>query len=284
MTICSDMSKTYYPAVAVIMSVYKSDALVYFQEAVESILKQDYPNITIFLFCDGPLHSEVNCYIETLSIKENVYIIRSQKNIGLASALNALIETVLRDSKYEFIARMDSDDISRRSRLSKQVEYMVQNDNIDVCGTSCREFGADFCLEEKHLPVDHTDLLDFSIARCPFIHPTVIFRRRVFESGVRYPTSTQLTEDMALWFNLLSQGFKFSNLSEVLLDYRVNNGMLKRRQGFGKAISEIKIRAKYMVKLHRVNLTNILLISARLFFHLMPQTLMSLVYKKVRNR
>ncbi|HHL6977876.1 TPA: glycosyltransferase [Escherichia coli] len=277
------MPKQHHPAVAVIMSVYKSDMLDNFRDAIESILKQDYPNITVFLFCDGPLQSEVNNYIMDLSVRYNINVTYSKKNIGLASGLNSLIDAVLSNAEYEFIARMDSDDISRISRLSKQIEFMITHEDVDVSGTSCREFGADFCLEEKHLPVKHSDLLNFSIARCPFIHPTVMFRRRVFETGIRYPVSTQLTEDMALWFNLLSQGFKFSNLNEILLDYRVNSAMLKRRNGFRKALSEITIRMKYMVRLRRVNITNIMLISARLFFHLMPPTLMSLAYKKFRN-
>lgn len=50
MTMDLDMPKQHHPAVAVIMSVYKSDMLDNFRDAIESILKQDYPNITVFYF------------------------------------------------------------------------------------------------------------------------------------------------------------------------------------------------------------------------------------------
>ena len=65
------MPKQHHPAVAVIMSVYKSDMLDNFRDAIESILKQDYPNITVFYFGDGPLQSEVNNYIMDLSVRYN---------------------------------------------------------------------------------------------------------------------------------------------------------------------------------------------------------------------
>ncbi len=113
---------------------------------------------------------------------------------------------------------------------------------MDVCGTSCHEFGASFSLDEKHLPKGHDQLVEFSITRCPFIHPTVMFRSSVFEKGHRYPTNTSLTEDMALWFQLLKSGCVFANLNDVLLDYRLNENTINRRHGIGKAFSEIRIR------------------------------------------
>ncbi|WP_053900199.1 glycosyltransferase [Escherichia coli] len=270
------------PAIAVIMSVYKSDSLKYVKEALESILNQDYSNFIIFIFRDGILNSELDMFLNNYAFNNHVVIVGSEQNIGLAAALNYLIDKVLNETECDYIARMDSDDISRPSRFSTQVKFLETHTDVDVCGTSCHEFGADFALYEKHLPEEHAALLDFSISRCPFIHPTVMFRRKVFESGIRYPTSTNLTEDMALWFELLSKSFVFSNINEVLLDYRLNKNTLKRRHGLKKALSEVKIRLFYMVKLRRVTAKNIFLIILRFFFHLMPTQLMSIAYKKAR--
>lgn len=270
--------------VAVIMSVYKSDSLDNIQKAVLSLTNQDYSAFSVFIFIDGGVDPKVESYLNDCCSVHNVILVRSAENIGLAGALNKLIDQILLKPNYEFIARMDSDDISRPSRLSAQVAFMLRNEHVDVCGTSCREFGADFALEEKHLPTDHEDLLDFSITRCPFIHPTVMFRRRIFESGIRYPTTTKFTEDMALWFELLSKGYIFSNINDILLDYRLNQDTLKRRQGLGKAFSEIGVRLNYMFKLQRVTVKNTLLITSRLFFHLLPEQLMTVAYKRARRK
>lgn len=271
------------PKVAVIMSVYKSDDLSYFKLAVDSILKQSYLETDLYVWQDGPVPQAIESYLDILSEDERVYITRSEKNSGLATALNSLIEIVVSSNNYKFVARMDSDDISYYDRISKQVEFLINNPDIDVVGTGCREFGGSFALEAKILPQTHEELLDFSVVRCPFIHPSVMFRASVFKSsGVRYPVDTELTEDMALWFKLLRSGAKFANLPDILLDYRLNEATLSRRRGLSKALSEVKVRLAYMYSLNRISAKNILGVCSRLFFHMMPLGLIRLAYKHLR--
>ncbi len=266
--------------VAVIMSVYHSDESSSFIDAIESILKQTF-NCDLFIYQDGEVSDELFAIIELYSKLDNVYCFASNSNKGLASALNFLIDYSNKKG-YEYIARMDSDDISHPDRIKKQVDFLNLNVDVDVLGTSCREFGASFAIEEKHLPKTHEELLNFSITRCPFIHPSVMFRSCIFDNGHRYPENTTLTEDMALWFQLLNDNVRFANLNEVLLDYRLNENTINRRKGFKKAMSEINIRASNMISLKQVNLKNILLIISRIIFHLMPSPLVKLAYKKLR--
>ncbi|PML75588.1 glycosyltransferase [Enterovibrio norvegicus] len=268
--------------VAVIMSVYRSDCLSDLMVAVNSILGQTYKNIHLYLFRDGEVPENIQSYLDTISENDQVYLYQSPSNNGLAKALNKLIDRVVSSKDYAFVARMDSDDISRPARIERQVDFLRRNPDVDVCGTSCKEFGASFALAEKHLPTTHLELLEFSITRCPFIHPTVMFRIRVFDSGIRYPTETAFTEDMALWLELLTQGYKFSNINEILLDYRLNENTIKRRKGLDKAISEVKVRLLHMVKLERISIKSVLLILSRLAFHLLPNSLMRLAYKNAR--
>lgn len=271
----------YAKKVAVIMSVYKNDNFYFFMRAVDSILEQDYKNLVLFIFVDGPVSSQIEKYLDKIE-SPLVMIFNSKVSLGLAKGLNVLIDKLISLGDFEYIARMDSDDISYKTRIARQVEFLNSNLSIDICGTSCREFGASFALEEKHLPTTHQQLLDFSITRCPFIHPSVMFRRRVFETGIRYPTDTALTEDMALWFELLVNGFKFANINEVLLDYRLNENTIKRRKGVNKALSEVKVRLYYMFKLKCISFRSILLILSRVVFHLLPDSIMKYAYKNVR--
>ncbi|UKA02550.1 glycosyltransferase [Photobacterium damselae] len=262
------------------MSVYAKDNALMLTEAINSIYNQTVP-CDIFIFLDGELPLELNEVIDKYSCLDNIYIFSSKVNIGLARALNNLINISIQ-RKYNYIARMDSDDLSRPDRIEKQLQFFHENLDIDVLGTSCREFGASFALDEKHLPQTHEELLNFSITRCPFIHPSVMFRASVFAKGHRYPENTTLTEDMALWFQLLNDGIRFANLNEVLLDYRLNENTIYRRKGLKKAMSEINIRTKNMLTLKQVNFKNISLIGARIVFHLLPSTLVKLAYKKAR--
>lgn len=270
--------------VAVIMSIYRNDILDYVKDSVESITNQTYKNLSIFICYDGFVSEEICDYIAALqAIHKNIYVFKNETNQGLARSLNLLIDEVLRLDTYEFIARMDSDDISLNIRIDEQVRFLINNPHIDVCGSYCKEFGAEFALEEKKLPVDHCSLTRFSIARCPFIHPTVVFRVKIFKDGHRYPTQTALTEDMAFWFHLLFFKYKFANISKILLHYRINKDTLYRRKGFMKAMSEVSIRFKYMFLLKQISFKNIFLIASRLFIHILPNIFLSLLYKKIRN-
>lgn len=268
--------------VAVIMSVYSGDKIDYLKVAVQSILEQTYAHIDLYIYKDGELDLTVTEYITFLAGMPNVYVFGKSQNMGLAKGLNYLIEKVLGKGGYCYIARMDADDISRPNRIEKQVHFMNENIELSVSGTSCAEFGAAFSLAEKHLPAKHEDLINFSVARCPFIHPTVIFRTELFNKGLRYPTNTDFTEDMALWLKLLDEGYQFGNLNEILLDYRLDEGTVGRRKGLKKALSEILLRQKYMKRLNMVSLRNFILVYSRLFFHLAPKYLVKLSYKYFR--
>ncbi|HIF9547446.1 TPA: glycosyltransferase [Photobacterium damselae] len=266
--------------VAVIMSVYKSDFPDMLEVAIKSILKQS-EKCDLLIYQDGHIPQELSDILNEYLGRNEIQIFINPVNKGLAFGLNYLINIALKQG-YDYIARMDSDDISRPTRIEQQVNFFENNKNIDVLGTSCREFGASFALDEKHLPQSHEELLDFSITRCPFIHPSVMFRASVFTKGHRYPENTTLTEDMALWFQLLNDGVRFANLNEILLDYRLNENTINRRKGFKKAMSEINIRARNMLSLKQVSFKNISLIGARIIFHLMPSSLVKLAYKKAR--
>mgnify|MGYP005675219257 CR=1 FL=1 len=102
--------------VAVIMSVYKNDDLCYLKESVNSILGQSYL-CDFFIYVDGDIPSEMSDYLDSIHQHKNVQLICNHINNGLAYALNELINLT---KSYEYIARMDSDDISYSDRISKQ--------------------------------------------------------------------------------------------------------------------------------------------------------------------
>ncbi|AAW84670.1 glycosyltransferase [Aliivibrio fischeri ES114] len=270
----------YKDKVAVIMSVYKSDNPIDFNVAVNSIIRQTL-KCDIFIYQDGPVSRELKSAINRFRKFNNIFIFVSEENKGLAYALNYLIDSCLLNN-YQYIARMDSDDISHKNRMSIQVNFLEDNSDIHVVGSYCKEFGADCSLAEKKLPITHNDLLNFSITRCPFIHPSVMFRTSIFYNGLRYPVNTKYTEDMAFWFILLDLGYKFENIPETLIDYRMTENTVLRRRGFDKALSEVFIRFKYMIKFKKITVKNVSFIIGRFVFHLLPPNAIKYLYKKMR--
>lgn len=268
--------------IAVVMSVYKNDCKEYLTCAIESILAQTYQDFKLFIKVDGEIGEELKNALNYYHTHPKIYISYRDVNKGLASSLNELIDLVLNEQCYELIARMDSDDISLPERLDEQLKFMMNNPDIDVVGSYCHEFGSTFALNVKKVPLQHEQLLEYTIYKCPFIHPTVMFRTAIFESDIRYPTKTSLSEDLALWFTLLINGYQFANIDKVLLDYRLTSSTLSRRTGLSKAISEVKIRTNFAMQMHVLSLRSFSLIMARGLFALCPPMIKKVMYKKCR--
>ncbi len=269
--------------VAVIMSVYKNDDLCYLKKAIDSIMSQSYEKLHFFLYIDGPVSTEVCSYLKVVENNNKISIHRSNDNYGLATALNNLIDLILRHpTNFEYIFRMDADDISLPSRLLKQIDYMENNLEVSISGGYCEEFGSSYSLPIKKLPLKHEELLRFSLLRCPFIHPTVVFRRKVFECGYRYPINTYLTEDMALWYELLISGYVFGNIPEVLIKYRMDEDTIKRRLGFKKGMSEFLLRLKYMKKMNQLGFFNIIKLLTKSSISILPVPFVKVLYKYMR--
>lgn len=114
--------------VAIIMSVYHADRADYLKTAVESILSQSYINFDFFIYRDGPIQDHSERYIEEMANSDmRMKYIKGKSNQGLAVALNTMIDQIISEGVYSYIARMDSDDISRKNRILRQVEFLLSN-------------------------------------------------------------------------------------------------------------------------------------------------------------
>lgn len=104
--------------IAVLMSVYKNDKPSYLKDAVMSILSQSFRDYKYFISIDGPIGDELRKVLESIS-DSRIEIIESKDNKGLATILNGLLDKCQKEG-YEFIARMDADDISVLDRFENR--------------------------------------------------------------------------------------------------------------------------------------------------------------------
>ena len=61
-------------------------------------------------------------------------------------------------------------------------------------------------------------------------HMSVIFRKKAVQEAGSYVTLLYF-EDYELWLRMISKGYKFHNLNEVLVYVRTDEGFQKRRGG-----------------------------------------------------
>jgi glycosyltransferase involved in cell wall biosynthesis len=216
---------------AVIMSVYQNDKLKFLKESVQSILDQTLTQFHYYIIFDGPVSPDIETYISSLK-DSRIKLFRLEMNRGLASALNYLLEIVLKNPDYELIARMDADDISVLNRFEKQRDFLSENPDISCVGCWYHEIDeSGRHLSDRKLPVEHEALKKLYYIRTPFAHPSVMYRRNLIETAGFYPTNTVLMEDNVLWGKALKAGLRFANIPEYLLKFRKDERFYKRRSG-----------------------------------------------------
>lgn len=104
------------------------------------------------------------------------------QNRGLACVLNDLI-AIAHVQGFDYLARMDADDVMLSSRLQKQMSYMESHKDIDVVGGAIEEMDKQSISRGKTIiyPLTHQECVNFFEKRNPLAHPAVLFRYSFFE-------------------------------------------------------------------------------------------------------
>lgn len=206
------------------MATYKGDLAEHVRASLESVCIQSLKPNEVVLVKDGPVQPLVDEIIQQYSTQLPLKIVKLEKNVGLAAALN----TGLMQCSNDLVARMDSDDVALPNRFAAQVQFMHEHLDIDVCSAWMEE-REDMSVAGriKRLPASDRELRRFAKLRSPINHPCAIFRRsKVIKAGL-YPLL--YPEDYALWSVMMQNGAKFANICEVLQYMRVGSNFLKRR-------------------------------------------------------
>ena len=223
---------------SVLISVYKNEKADYFNEALESILKQKLKPSEVVIVKDGPLTIELNDVIEKFISKYNnlFKIVNIEKNVGLGEAL----KIGLTNCSNELVARMDSDDICLYDRFYLQIEEFKKNENLIMVGGQIAEFkrNSNEIVAKRNVPIKYEEVVQFARRRNPFNHVTVMFKKnKVLDVG-NYE-NVPYFEDYYLWVKMLQAGYEMKNINKDLVYVRVGDGMMKRRGGISYARSHI---------------------------------------------
>jgi glycosyltransferase involved in cell wall biosynthesis len=270
-------------SVAIAMSIYKADKFLFIKECIESLKSQTYKNLTVFIMVDGQVNNEVENYLKALNNNVFFNITFNSTNLGLAKRLNQIIDKVLAIGSYTYIARMDADDVCEPLRIEKQVNFLGINPEISVVGTDLIEINFDGVhLFYKSMAKTNEILVKNIIKKCPFNHPTVMFRTTVFlNSNVRYKAELMNTQDYYLWVDLVKAGYLFANINEPLLKFRIDENFHTRR-GLKKAINDLKARFYAFKVLRNFSMSNLLHVTLLFALRISPATIKKIAYKKLR--
>lgn len=221
-------------------------------EAVDSILRQTYSNFRLLIIDNGSTDGTMP-YCKSLGDARIIFY-RLEKP-SLIDALNFGIK----NCKAEYIARMDSDDISHPLRIEKQVTFLMNNKNIDIVGVSGRYIGETSKQSIPYfLPSEHRFIKELMInAKHSIVHGSILLRKDIIDD-LFYDPEAYPCEDYELFLRLIDK-YKFANLQDELYYFRIRKNSIqsseikesyKKYHGFAYKYKERKllVKKKFFVK------------------------------------
>lgn len=209
--------------------------------AIQSVIAQTYQNWELILVDDGSIDSSLSIAMEFSRKDERIRVISDGQNRKLPYRLNQLIQ----ESKGDFIARMDADDIMHPIRLEAQIKYLNENSDVDLVSGSIVSIDSNNQVMGTRGVREVTKISNKSYS-FQIIHPSVTARKDWYLRN-HYSTDYPRAEDFELWCRSLSNDdLNIIILPDVLLFYRefgnidVNKLVSSYKQGY-------QIREKYCI-------------------------------------
>ena len=255
---------------------YEETSCEEFILSVDSIINQTLKPDMIHLIQDGNVDNQIEKIAKKYVLKNhNIEHIKLKKG-NLAISLNESIKR----TKTKYYARMDADDISDLNRLKIQCEFLNCNNHIDVLGSWAVEFSNNIHSQNnfiKKVPSNSSDIITFYHYRNPLIHPSVVFRVKIFDIVGYYNERFSSDQDLELWGRCIKKNIGICNIEEPLL-YNNISGIHSRRTRVQAIYNQILARSVVPAPTLKLKLLKILSI----FFRFMPKLIIKYAYRRLR--
>lgn len=265
---------------SVLQSLYHKEKPEFLKECLESLKKQTLQATEIVIVFDGIITSELEEMVMQYTSILPIKIIRLPKNVGLGKALNE----GLKHCSYNWIFRMDTDDICLPERFEKQVEFIKQHSDVVLFSGHIAEFSDDKTIITgyRKVPIGDKNIRKYALSRSPFNHMTVAFRKDIIEAVGGYQHHLFL-EDYNLWLRVIAQKYEVGNINEVLLLARAGSNMVARRRGMNYIKGEWKLfNLKRKLKLQNI-FSGFFIFLLRVIPRMLPTGILKALYKYLRK-
>lgn len=183
-------------------------------DAVRSVFAQTHENWELLLIDDGSKDKSLELVQQIKDPRVSVY--SDGKNLKLAARLNQIVDL----AKYDYIARMDADDLMSPDRIEKLINILI-NENYDLvsCGTYSIKMNNSYNgyrgnYEEKY---SFEGILNKSQK---FLHAGLIARKSWYQRN-RYNEQIPVGQDTHLWLSASKAlDFNAKSISDPLYMYR----------------------------------------------------------------
>lgn len=167
---------------------------------------------------------------------------------GISDALNFGLEKC----HFDYVARLDADDIMLPDRLAVQLAFLRAHDEIAAIGSYVAKIDqVDSFLGFQSFPVKGPDIaLILGFQNC-INHSSVMYRKNLVVSIGGYYSRDEPAEDYALWCRLI-QKYEIANIPTVLTKYRIHQGQVSKMAEINQRAMRDQISKSFQAVLPRL--------------------------------
>ena len=256
----------------------------FISEALNSVVKQTYPNIELIIVEDVSSDNSIEIienWIRSYTGKIQINFIKNKKNLGLTKVCNIILD----NARGKYFQPLDADDILLPEKIERQVAILENSpntamvySNVMVINDSGKVINPDYCsrinYDSTNMPSGwiFNDLLAFNFISLPSVLVNTKYAREM-----RGFDETLLVQDYYMWLRL-SEKYQVSYISATLGQYRVHDVSMSNLPASNYRFAESVITLKYRYyktsnsELKKVIAKNIQNSSVYLYEHNHPNT------------
>ncbi len=208
--------------VSIITPMFNSS--LYIKETINSVLKQTYIDWEMIIIDDCSTDSCVKIVKKHIKNETRIKLIELNSNYGPSYARNIGIKK----STGRFLAFLDSDDVWKKSKLEKQINFMVSNQyNFSFTGYDRININGDLrgVVIPNKKQVTYYDLLKTNHIGCL----TAMLDLKKINQKLYMPNIGK-RQDHAFWLKILKIYDNAYCLQESLAKYRIRNGSISNNK------------------------------------------------------
>jgi glycosyltransferase involved in cell wall biosynthesis len=191
------------------------DSEAYLREAIDSILSQTFTDFEFLIISEHSANAESMRIIESFRDRR-IRHLKNARRLGLARSLNR----GLKESKGEYIARMDADDVSMQGRLEIQLRFLDEHPDVGVVGSGSIIIDENGAVLSARSEPSSPSLTAWRLLLGDVVaHPSVMVRARIYRELGGYDPSALHAEDYELWIRA-TQKTGIVNLPDILIKLR----------------------------------------------------------------
>lgn len=211
-----------YPFVTIAIPFFNSEEFIL--DSVRSVFAQTYSNWELILIDDGSTDRSLE--IVTQIDDPRVRVISDGENQRLAARLNQ----VTKESRYDYLVRMDADDLIAPDRIQRQMDLLLADSNLDMVTTGVVSVLDDLTyVGHRGQDFDEVNLIEILRKSKGITHAALIAKRSWHQRNP-YDESRKVAQDYTLWVTAAAKDdLSIKSIAAPLYYYREAGNVRPRK-------------------------------------------------------